>query len=285
MEKVRGASAFSNGSGNAPEAARRRPLWVVLSFGFGGLLVCILAAATGTMWMLGHVRARESAMRQAFLARESALDQIRTGIYLSGTYVRDFLLSPDLNGAQAQSARLVSLERETRAALDSYAHSAAPEERKPFEDLRAEIDAYWRVLDRTLAWTTQERDRLRYSFFYDELVPRRTTMLQIADRISSVNEGSLSRSEDELASSSDRLRNSLMLTFGIALMGGFVLALVTIGRTLKLERELERRLDETHARAPTSASFRRACCARRRTKAARWRANCTMKWANPSRRF
>ena len=68
----------------------------------------------------------------------------------------------------------------------------------------SEIDAYWRVLDRTLAWTTAERDRLRYSFFYDELVPRRTTMLQIADRIAAVNERGLARAEDQLAASSEQ---------------------------------------------------------------------------------
>jgi signal transduction histidine kinase len=225
-------------------STRRRPPWLVLSFGFGGLLVFILGAATGTLLMLDHVRVRESAMRQAFLARLSALDQIRSGIYLSGTYVRDFLLSPDASGAQAQSARLVGLERETRAALDSYTHLAAPEERKPLEDLRGEIEAYWRVLDRTLAWTLPERDRLRYSFFYDELVPRRTTMLQIADRIGAVNERGLSRADDELSASSERLRRSLMLTFAIALLGGTILALLTISRTVKLERELERRLEE-----------------------------------------
>ena len=229
---------------SVPESPRRRPPWLVLSLGFGGLLIFILAACIGSLWMLGHVRQQETAMRQAFLSRLSGLEQIRTGIYLSGTYVRDFLLSPDTDGAQAQSARLVSLERETRTALDGYARAAAPDERKPFQDLRSEIDAYWRVLDTTLAWTQAERDRLRYSFFYDELVPRRTTMLQIADRIATVNERGLARAEDELAGSSERLRRSLMLTFAITLVGGIVLALVTIGRTLKLERELERRLDE-----------------------------------------
>ncbi len=187
-------------------------------------------------------------MRQAFLSRLSALDQIRAGIYLSGTYVRDFLLSPDTDGAQAQAARLMSLERDTRAAIDAYARSAAPDERKPFQDLRSEIEAYWQVLDSTLAWSQGERDRMRYSFFYDELVPRRTTMLQIADRIATVNERGLARAEDELASSSERLRRSLMLTFAITLIGGTVLALATIGRTIKLERQLEQRLDE-NARA------------------------------------
>jgi signal transduction histidine kinase len=232
---------------SSPER-RRKPPWLVLSLGFGGLLVFILAAAVGSLLVLDHVRRQEAGMRQAFLGRLSALDQIRSGIYLSGTYVRDFLLSPDVSGAQAQSARLEGLERETRAALDAYARSMAPEERQPFQDLRAEIDAYWRVLDRTLAWTPEERNRLRYSFFYDELVPRRTAMLQIADRTAAVNERGLSRAEDDLANSSDRLRRSLMLTFAVTLAGGLVMALATIGRTLQLERELERRLEE-NARA------------------------------------
>jgi len=229
-------------------APRRKPPWLVLSLGFGGLLLFILAAATGTLLVLNRVRQEETTMRQAFLGRLGALDQIRAGIYLSGTYVRDFLLSPDSSGAQAQIARLSGLERETRAALDAYSRTMEAEERKPVQDLQSEIDAYWRVLDRTVAWTPEERSRLRYSFFYDELVPRRTTMLQIADRIAAVNERGLNRAEDELTASSDRLRRSLMLTFAITLAGGLVLALVTIGHTLRLERELEHRLEE-NARA------------------------------------
>ena len=231
-----------------PVRPAAKPPWLVLSFGFGGLLAFIFAAAIGTLFVLSHERTQETGIRQTFLERLSALDQIRSNIYLSGTYVRDFLLSPDLSGAQAQTTRLASLEHEIRTALDGYAHSLAPEERKPFQDLRAEIDAYWRVMDRTVAWTPAERSRLRYSFFYDELVPRRTNMLQIADRIAAVNERGLSRSEDELAGSSDRLRRSLMLTFGITLTGGAILALVTIRRTLRLERELERHAAE-NARA------------------------------------
>jgi hypothetical protein len=78
----------------------------VLTLGFGGLLIFLVAAATGTLIVLDKVRHTETTMRQAFLGRLSALDQIRSGIYLSGTYVRDFLLSPDPSGAQAQIARL-----------------------------------------------------------------------------------------------------------------------------------------------------------------------------------
>ena len=220
---------------------RRKPSWVILSLGFGGLLICIVLAAAGTLVALQRVRNSEAQSRKAFLERLGALDQIRAQIYLSGTYVRDFLLSPDPDTAKAQAAHLAVLERETRSALEAYGRDLEPEERQPFLALRNEIDAYWRVLDATIAWSPQQRNRLRLSFFYAELVPRRTAMLQVADRIASVNERGLTRSEAQAEASADNLRRSLMLTFAGTLGGGLILALVTIGFTLRLERELDLR--------------------------------------------
>ena len=114
-------------------------------------------------------------------------------------------------------------------------------EREPFSSLRNEIESYWGVLKTTLAWTPQQRDRLRSSFFYNELIPRRTAMLQIADRIGQANDRGLERAEVQLSASADNLRRSLVLTFAITLAGGLVLALLTITLTLRLERELELR--------------------------------------------
>jgi len=228
--------------------ARPKTPWLVLWLGFGGLLVCIVGAAVGTLTALDRVTGEETNIRKAFLRRLGALDTIRSQIYLSGTYVRDFLLSPDASGAAAQAGRLTSLERETRAALDAYSRLLDPGDRQPFVALESEIDEYWHVLSRTVAWTPEQRNQLRDSFFYDELVPRRTAMLQIADRIALVNERGLAQSEDRLAQSSGSLRRTLVATFGITLAGGLVLALLTIGYTLHLERELQRRFEE-NARA------------------------------------
>ena len=220
---------------------RRKPSWLILSLGFGGLLICIVAAAAGTLVALQRVRNAEAQSRKAFLERLGGLDQIRARIYLSGTYVRDFLLSPDPETAKAQAAHLATLERETHSALDGYGRGLEPEERQPFLALRSEIDAYWRVLDSTVAWSPEQRNRLRLSFFYRELVPRRTAMLQIADRIAAVNERGLNRSEAQSEASADSLQRSLMLTFAGTLGGGLILALLTTGFTLRLERELDLR--------------------------------------------
>jgi signal transduction histidine kinase len=200
-----------------------------------------VAAGVGTLVAFQRDRNTETQSRKAFLERLSALDQIRAQIYLSGTYVRDFLLSPDPETAKAQAAHLATLERQTHDALDAYGRDLEPEEREPFLALRHEIDAYWEVLDATVGWSPQERDRLRFPFFFRELVPRRTAMLQIADRIASVNERGLTRSEVRSAASADSLRRSLMLTFAGTLIGGLMLALLTIGFTLRLERELDLR--------------------------------------------
>jgi hypothetical protein len=116
---------------------RRKPSWLILSLGFGGLLICIMAAAVGTLVALQRVRNSEVQARKEFLARLGALDQIRAQIYLSGTYVRDFLLSPDPVAAKAQAAHLAALERETRSALDAYRRDLEPQERQPFQALRA----------------------------------------------------------------------------------------------------------------------------------------------------
>ena len=193
--------------------------------------------------MLDRVRTDDNRFRQTFVERLGALEQIRSQIYLSGTYVRDYLLSPDsalAEQAGTQRARLSGIEAETRALLGRYAASLDPDEREAFQALRTEIDDYWHALQSTFDWTSKQRDRLRFTFFYEQLVPRRTTMLQIADAIESINQRGLMRAEDRFRASADNLRWSLRATFGIALLGGVLLALGTIALTLRLERENER---------------------------------------------
>jgi len=254
-----------------PIFRRLRAPWLVLWMGFGGLLVCIAGAATETVLSLDRVRKDETRIRKAFLGRIRELDRIRSHIYLSGTYVRDFLLSPDPSGAAAQTSRIGALEHESYAAMDGYARLVEPNERDPFQSLHSEILGYWQVLNRMMSWSLEERSKQREAFFYDELIPRRNAMLQIADRIAAANERGLDRAEEQLAAASDGFRRTLVGTFAITFGGGLLLAFLTIGHTLRLERELERRLEEnSRARADLqelSAKLLRAQENERRTLA------------------
>lgn len=226
------------------EPRRLRPL-LVLTVGFGGLIAFIIAAAIGTVVQLDRVRTDDTRIRQSFTARLQELEQIRSQIYLSSTDVRDYLLSPNAGSAEMQRSGILTIQGQIRSALDRYSNSVGPEEQDAFQALRSEIDGWWQVLQTAFDWTPAQREKQRYTFFYEQLVPRRTTMLQIADRIEAINENTLNHAEDQLANSAEKLRNSLLLTFGFALLGGILLAVATIGLTVRLEREVEERLRET----------------------------------------
>jgi signal transduction histidine kinase len=228
---------------------RQRP-GVVLIAGFGGLLLIMAAAEAGALLFLNSLRHNETALQARFLARNRTLERIRSNIYQSGTFVRDSLLAPEQSGAQAQLATLDGLRRDSESALNSYAAALEPEEAAPFQDLRSQIEAYWKVLDRTLAWTGEERGKFRNAFFYEDLVPRRTSMLQIADRIEALNEEALRRGDMKLGDLFGRLQLGLLAMIALTLLGGVTLAGFTIFHILKLEGEVQRRLQESvHSQA------------------------------------
>ena len=162
------------------------------------------------MLFLNSLRHNDTALQARFLARNRTLERIRSNIYLSGTFVRDSLLAPEQSGAQAQLATLEGLRRDSESALDSYAAALEPEEAAPFQDLQSQIEAYWKVLDRTFAWTARSAASIAYAFFYEELVPRRTSMLQIADRIEALNEEALRRGDIKLGDLFGRLQFGLL---------------------------------------------------------------------------
>jgi signal transduction histidine kinase len=228
---------------------RQRP-GLILVLGFGGLLLLMAGAEIASLLLLNTLRQNDTQLQSRFLTRNRTLEQIRSNIYLSGTYVRDSLLAPASSGARAELASVDTLRKDIAAALEAYSQSLEPDEKAPFQTLRAEIEAYWKVLDRTFAWTQEERNKYRDAFFYQELVPRRTSMLQIADRIEALNEEALKRGNDKLGAVFARLQLGLMAMIAITLLGGAGLAGLTIFHILRLEGQVQQRLEESvHAQS------------------------------------
>ena len=75
----------------------------MLAAGFGGLLLLLAFAGFDNVARLRQIQHRNDAIRESFLARTRLLDQIRSNLYLSGTYVRDCLLEPDVATSMTRS--------------------------------------------------------------------------------------------------------------------------------------------------------------------------------------
>jgi hypothetical protein len=116
---------------------------LALLIGFGGLLAIIGISGFDALRVLRQFRKEDDQIRQQFLFRNRVLNNIRAGVYISGTYVRDYLLEPDPGRASAYGASLEGVRRQMDTELSSYAGQLESAESAHYGALRAELAQYW----------------------------------------------------------------------------------------------------------------------------------------------
>jgi signal transduction histidine kinase len=217
--------------------------------GFGGLLVLLVLSGLDAVQVLSEMRKSNEAIRREFLNRAGRLEQIRTAVYLSGTYVRDYLLEPDPGRAEQHRAALNETRRKIEAGLAAYEHSTRGEDRDAVEALKKELGEYWRSLNPIFGWDARERREQANQFFRDQVFPRRMEMLTVADRIAAINAQELTAGDRRLSQMFENLRDRLLIVFAVTLLLGVMQAAVSIRQTLRLERAAAQHLEDvTRAR-------------------------------------
>jgi signal transduction histidine kinase len=218
---------------------------LALLIAFGGLLSIMGLAGIDALRVLQQFRRSDDAIRGHYLEQNHILTDIRSDLYLSGTYVRDYLLEPDPQRAEAYRATLGEVRKRMDAALETYSRQAGAAQLQDFTALRGELDRYWGILAPIFQWDAEMRRRSGYAFLRDEVFPRRQNMLSMADRIAALNEQQLTAGNGEVVSLLLRFRTRLLGTLIAALLLGFALALFSTRRILALEDQARLRYRET----------------------------------------
>ncbi len=233
---------------SSPRIFHRQSRAVLLS-GFGGLLLLMVFAGVDGLRVLRQMQERSGVIQHDFLERSQVLNQIRSDVYLSGTYARDYLLDPQPSAAEKNRTELNRLRKEMDAILAGYAGLMRPEERTPLEGLRKNLDDYWRILDPVFRWNPEQRRRGGFPFLRDEVFPRRLTMLGLADQIQGVNERQVDAGNRRVDALFSEFRARLTVTLAITLALGGLLAVFASRRILDLEGQAASRFSEvTEAR-------------------------------------
>jgi signal transduction histidine kinase len=217
---------------------------LALAIGFGSLLLIMALAGADALRVLRNYRANDDGIRRQFLSRNHLLNDIRSDVYLSGTYVRDYLLEPEAERAESYRASLEQLRRQMEAALQSYGRQVAPPEGQHYSALIEELAQYWAILAPIFQWDSIERHRLGYTFLRDEVFPRRQNMLVIADRIASINEQQLNAGNEQVVHLLLQFQTRLAITLMAALALGLGMAALSIRRILRLETQVDARYKE-----------------------------------------
>jgi signal transduction histidine kinase len=210
---------------------------VALLLGFGGLLLIMALAGIDALRVLSQFQKDDAQIRGRYLSQNHLLNDVRSDVYVSGTYVRDYLLEPDPERANAYLRSLEEVRKHMESALDSYARQAKPAELSHYTALRNELTNYWGILAPVFQWDTAQRRGAGYTFLRDELFPRRQNMLAIADRIASLNEQQLNAGNDQVVSLLLRFQTRLLITLVAALVLGVGMAAFSTRTILRLEAQ------------------------------------------------
>ena len=219
----------------------------MLIAGFGGLLLLMAFAEADGLNALGRIRASNNAISEGFLRRSRALERIRSDLYLSGSYVRDYLLEPDAGRAEGHRDSLIEARTDMDSAVRDYRSMLNAQEIPEMDSLVSELAGYWRTLNPVFQWTPTERQHAGYTFLRDEVFPRRAAMLAVADRIRSINESQLNAGREAAESVFSHYRTRLALIVGFTVSLGLLLAVFSVRRILRLESESAARFEEIAA--------------------------------------
>src|ERR1039458_2430112 len=119
-------------------SANRSPVMssrLVLVEGFGGLLLLVVFAGFDGLQALRQIQASDNNIREDFLLRTRLLERIRADMYVSGTYVRDYLLEPESGKAEGHRYSLLESRSDMDAALGEYRKLVKGAEAGPFQVL------------------------------------------------------------------------------------------------------------------------------------------------------
>jgi len=226
---------------------RRLGSRAALVAGFGALLVLMVIICVDALHTLAAFETNDAQIRQDFIYRERTLEQIRAGLYESGTTMRDYLLlsGSEREAQEALLTQLQSIRNETTAALKACIQSLPADKREPFQHLAVELENYWSKTEHTFAPGAMGKAEIGSSVLRADILSQHAEILKITKEVSAVNDSELKEAERRIAEVSSRFRRRLLIVTTIASAIGLILATATVIYAGRLEKSLEEKYRES----------------------------------------
>jgi len=228
----------------ARPGSSNRQTRIALFAGFGGLLVLLGVFGLSAISFLSQIKVREEKIRRDYVNRDRVLQNLRSDIYTSGTYVRDFLLDTNDAFAAGHRDQFLETQRKLQNEVADYRRLIGAGDLGPVEQFANELAEYMKALSPVMTWNASERHARAYAFMQDELLPRRMSALSLADNIQQISEKQLEQNGAAVSVMLSSFRTELLLLLVLAAVSGLTLAGISLWRLLSLEHEAQRRFAE-----------------------------------------
>jgi signal transduction histidine kinase len=209
--------------------------WPIMLLGFGSLVLLIALLGLGALRRVELIHSEMRQSQQQYIATEKLLYEIRSGIYLSSIFVRDFLLDPSHLSIAPYQEQLLVLRREMSLKLDRLDDLERQGDILPHR-LRVEVEAYWKSLEPLFTWSPQQKQALSAVFLRRQILPRRDAVLDIAKEVAEINSATLARHQTQTEGREAELRLFLVRLSAVGVSLGVLVAALSILRIATLER-------------------------------------------------
>src|SRR5260370_28049783 len=198
-------------------------LRLALAVGFGGMLLIFLIAGLDSVRLLREMRAGNKLLRDAALERSHRLASIRSYVLLTQAYMGDYLLDVDEERSHEHLLQMEDTWSRMMMDLASYQTSTL-EEALLVKRLQTLLDQHWRDLSRAMTWSSAERRRRGTAYFWQQILPLRTAVLEITTRVESVDARQLADAESAIQREFEDMGRQLTVVLEIAVGAGILLA-------------------------------------------------------------
>src|SRR5215471_1745464 len=174
--------------------------WVlpVLSF----VLLLSMVAGNG-FWVMSRARTIHDEMieaHQTYVRADRLLKELAKDMYLGELEVRDYLLDSSPESGPMYRQQLSVLLESMRHDLHGLEPELDAGETIELERLKTEVETYWQSLSPIFHWTPEEKAKLGQQFLRRDVVPRRSSVVSLADRLTKLNEEDLNKDRQRLES-------------------------------------------------------------------------------------
>lgn len=219
----------------------RMRTWPVAALGLIGLVALVVVSLATVYDRAMNTSGQLEEVNRHHRVVFGKLREVRTDVYSSAIFVRDYLLDSERARDPEYRERLAAFRASSQAAL------AELEQLLPkggarldaTERLKSSLDTYWKILEPLFFWTPAEKISRSADFVRAEVLHRREEVLALAREIETLNDASYDAQRGEIVARRTEFQQGLLTLLWQSLVLGLVVTVIVVNRLRVLEGRSE----------------------------------------------
>jgi signal transduction histidine kinase len=226
--------------------------WPLSALGLAALLVLVMGALWAAAGKAQEIYGQLDELNKHHRNVEGKLREVREQVLRSGILSRDYVLAQERTVRLELRERLDVARSSTHTSVEELTalFAASDDARSEVDSLRTHLDEYWETYEPLVGRDPDESLAESVAFLQAEMLPRRRSVLALAEEIEELNDANMSTQRAEVARRQDEFRRDLArllwLTLGLGL--GVAVTVITRLHVLEKRADQQRRAAE-HASA------------------------------------